>query len=60
MVRPVKATRARHQGLIHLAEDKCDLGVTLEADDTGLNHFVAQIASFTGTFAHTAEMAKPP
>lgn len=41
------------RGLVHLTEDKSDLGVTLEVDDTGLNHFVVQIVTLTGTLTDT-------
>ena len=41
------------RGLVHLAEDESDLGVTLEVDDTGLNHLVVQVVTLTGTLADT-------
>jgi peptide chain release factor 1 len=41
------------RGLVHLTEDESDLGVTLELDDTGLNHFVVQIVTLTSTFTDT-------
>ena len=41
------------RGLVHLTEDKSDLGVTLEVDDAGLNHFVVQIVTLTSTLADT-------
>ena len=43
------------RGLVHLTEDESDLGVTLEVDDTGLNHFVVQVVTLTGTLADTSE-----
>ena len=41
------------RGLVHLTEDEGDLGVTLEVDDTGLNHLVVQVVTLTGTLANT-------
>ena len=41
------------RGLVHLTEDESDLGVTLEVDDTGLNHFVVQVVTLTGTLTDT-------
>ena len=41
------------RGLVHLTEDESDLGVSLEVDDTGLNHFVVQIVTLTGTLTDT-------
>ena len=41
------------RGLVHLTEDEGDLGVTLEVDDTGLNHLVVQVVALTGTLADT-------
>ena len=43
------------RGLVHLTEDESDLGVTLELDDTGLDHFVVEIVTLTSTLADTAE-----
>ena len=43
------------RGLVHLTEDKSDLGLALEVDDTGLLHFVVQIVTLTSTLADTAE-----
>ena len=43
------------RGLVHLTEDKGDLGLALEVDDTGLLHFVVQIVTLTSTLADTAE-----
>jgi hypothetical protein len=40
------------RGLVHLTENESDLGVTLKVDDTGLNHFVVQIVTLTGTFTN--------
>jgi peptide chain release factor 1 len=42
-------------GLVHLAEDKGDLGLALELNDGGLLHFVVQIVTLTGTLADTGE-----
>jgi len=42
-------------GLVHLTEDKGDLGVTLEVDDRGLLHLVVQIVALTGTLADAGE-----
>src|SRR6266550_1126953 len=39
------------RGLVHLTKNESDLGVTLEFDDTGLNHFVVQVVTLTGTLA---------
>lgn len=44
------------RGLVHLSEDESDLGVTLEVDDTGLNHLVVEIVSFTRSLADTYVM----
>ena len=41
------------RGLVHLTKNESDLGVTLEVDDTGLNHFVIQVITLTGTLADT-------
>ena len=41
------------RGLVHLTEDESDLGVTLEVDDTGLNHFVVQVVTLTSTLTDT-------
>ena len=46
-------TRTRTRGLVHLTENERDLGVTLEVDDTSLNHFVVQIVTLTGTLTDT-------
>jgi hypothetical protein len=48
-------TGAGSRGLVHLTEDKGDLGLALEVDDTGLLHFVVQIVTLTSTLADTAE-----
>jgi hypothetical protein len=45
------STSARR--LVHLTEDKGDLGFTLKVNDTGFNHFVIQIVTLTGTFTDT-------
>ncbi|RUS14931.1 hypothetical protein BC938DRAFT_477160 [Jimgerdemannia flammicorona] len=42
-------------GLVHLTEHKGALGITLELDDTSLQHFVVQIVTLTGALADTAE-----
>jgi peptide chain release factor 1 len=42
-------------GLVHLTEDKSDLGVTIELNDGGLLHFVVQIVTLTGTLTDTSE-----
>lgn len=42
-------------GLVHLTEDKSDLGVTLEVDDTSLLHFVVKIVTLTSTLTDTTE-----
>ena len=41
------------RGLVHLTEDESDLGVTLEVDDTSLNHFVVKIVTLTSTLTDT-------
>ena len=41
------------RGLVHLTEHESNLGFTVEVDDTGLNHFVVQIVTLTGTLADT-------
>ena len=41
------------RGLVHLAEHQGDLGVTLEVDDTSLNHLVVQVVTLTGTLTNT-------
>lgn len=47
------------RGLVHLTEDESDLGVTLEVDDTGLNHLVVQVVTLTGTLTDTcADMSE--
>jgi len=45
-------------GLVHLTEDESDLGVTLEVDDTGLNHFVVQVVTLTSAFTDTLKISK--
>lgn len=40
-------------GLVHLTEYESDLGVTLEVDNTGLNHFVVQVVTLTSTLTNT-------
>lgn len=42
-------------GLVHLTEDESDLGVTLEVDDTSLDHLVVEIVTLTGTLTDTGE-----
>ena len=41
------------RGFVHLTEDESDLGVTLEVDDTSLNHFVVKIVALTSTLTDT-------
>ena len=41
------------RGLVHLTEDESDLRVTLEVDDTRLNHLVVQVVTLTGTLTDT-------
>ena len=41
------------RGLVHLTKDESHLGVTIEVDDTGLNHLVVQIVTLTGTLTDT-------
>jgi hypothetical protein len=48
-------TGAGSRGLVHLTEDKGDLGLALEVDDTSLLHLVVQVVTLTGTLADTAE-----
>lgn len=48
-------TSAGSRGLVHLTEDKGDLGLALEVDDTSLLHFVVQVVTLTSTLADTAE-----
>jgi hypothetical protein len=43
------------RGLIHLTKDKSTLGVTIKLNDTGFNHFVVQIVTFTSTFTDATE-----
>jgi hypothetical protein len=42
-------------GLVHLTEDKGDLGLSVELNDTSLLHFVVQIVTLTGTLTDTGE-----
>jgi hypothetical protein len=42
-------------GLVHLTEDKGDLGLSVKLDDTGLLHFVVKIVTLTGTLTDTGE-----
>lgn len=42
-------------GLVHLSEHQCDLGFTLELNDTSLLHFVVQIVTLTSTLTNTSE-----
>lgn len=46
------------RGLVHLTENESDLGVTVEVDDTGLNHFVVQIVTLTGTLTDTCHQIR--
>jgi hypothetical protein len=48
-------TGTSSRGLVHLTEDKGDLGLALKVDDTSLLHFVVQIVTLTSTLADTAE-----
>jgi peptide chain release factor 1 len=41
--------------LVHLTEDKCDLGLAIKVDDLGLLHLVVQIVTLTGTLTDTSE-----
>jgi hypothetical protein len=43
------------RGLVHLTEHESDLGVTLEVDDTSLDHFVVKIVTLASTLADTTE-----
>jgi hypothetical protein len=43
------------RGLVHLTEDKGDLGLALKLDDGSLLHFVVQIVTLTGTLTDTSE-----
>jgi hypothetical protein len=43
------------RGLVHLTEDKCDLGLAIKLNDGGLLHFVVQIVTLTGTLTYTGE-----
>lgn len=42
-------------GLVHLTEDKGDLGLAIELNDGGLLHLVVQIVTLTGTLTDTGE-----
>jgi len=43
------------RGLVHLTEDKGDLGLAIKLNDGGLLHLVVQIVTLTGTLADTGE-----
>jgi len=43
------------RGLVHLTEDKGDLGVTVKLNDGSLLHLVVQIVTLTGTLTDTCE-----
>jgi hypothetical protein len=43
------------RGLVHLTEDKGDLGVTVKLNDGSLLHLVVQIVTLTGTLTDTSE-----
>ena len=43
------------RGLVHLTEDKGDLGLAIKLNDGSLLHFVVQIVTLTGTLADTSE-----
>jgi hypothetical protein len=42
-------------GLVHLAEDKGDLGLSIKLDDRGLLHFVVKIVALASTLTDTSE-----
>ena len=48
-------TRTGSGGLVHLAEDKGDLGLAVELNDGSLLHFMVQIVTLTGTLTDTGE-----
>ena len=41
--------------LVHLSEDKRDLGLAIKLDDTSLLHFVVEIVALAGSLAHATE-----
>ena len=41
--------------LVHLSEDKGDLGLAIKLDDTSLLHFVVEIVALAGTLADATE-----
>jgi len=41
--------------LVHLTEDKGDLGLAIKLDDTSLLHFVVQIVTLTSSLTDTGE-----
>jgi peptide chain release factor 1 len=43
------------RGLVHLTEDKSDLGLTLKVNDTSLLHLTVQIVTLTGSLTDTGE-----
>ena len=43
------------RGLVHLTEDKSDLGLAVKLNDGGLLHLVVQIVTLTGTLTDTGE-----
>jgi peptide chain release factor 1 len=43
------------RGLVHLTEDKGDLGVTVKLNDGSLLHLVVQIVTLTGTLTDTSK-----
>ena len=42
-------------GLVHLSVDKGDLGLSLELDNTALNHLVVEIVTLSGPLSHSRE-----
>ena len=43
------------RGLVHLTEDKGDLGLAIKLNDGSLLHLVVQIVTLTGTLTDTGE-----
>jgi hypothetical protein len=43
------------RGLVHLTEDKSDLGLAIKLNDGSLLHLVVQIVTLTGTLTDTGE-----
>lgn len=42
-------TSTSTRGLIHLTKDESDLGIAIEVDDTGFDHFVVQVVTLAST-----------